>query len=392
MSRKKGSKVEIFNGFIKQVPRAMFYLISGYEKVKIEAEDDISVHDIHDNIVIIEQLKHTNTNKNILTNKSCDFWGTFYNWVYNYLNDENPGKYNSTIYVLYTSNKTAVAKDSVKKLLDYIDSDEFSKIFDGIVANLIKDCSEELKAHLIYLQANKNIFLNILKNFKIEKPEINISEDLDSLIKLKYEEVYGDSFNDFTLKLDGWYHRQITKREDETLRKCEITQKDFEKFKSRFAGFQIKVKFVQNTLTPEELEKLENEFFVEQLNEIEISKDAIQNAKNAYKDWENFQDSDLLEGRVSQEDLNRTYSNLKAYWTDVKFNIPDSIYPTEVSKGKYIYSETLKNEVYVDGVEIVGDKNTISRGIHNYMANHPLTHEYSINWHPKYDELRNSNE
>ena len=390
MSRKKGSKIEVFNGFIKQVPRAMFYLISGYEKVKIEAEDDISIHDIHDNIVIIEQLKHTN--KNVLTNKSCDFWGTFYNWIFNFVNDKKPEKYNSTIYILYVSNKTAVAKDNVKKLLDNIDSDEFSQVFDEIVTDLIKDCSDELKSYLQYLQAHKDVFLKILKRFKIKTPEITISEDLDNLIKLKYEEVYGDSFNDFTLKLDGWYHRKITKREDESLKKCEVTQKELETFKIKFAGFQTKVKFVQNTLTTEELENLENEFFVEQLNEIEIPKDAIQNAKNAYKNWENFQDSDLLEGRVSQEDLNQTYSNLKAHWTDVKFNIPDSIYPTEVSKGKYIYSETLKSEVYIDGVEIVGDKNTISRGIHNYMANHPLTHEHSINWHPKYDKLRDSNE
>ena len=390
MSRKKGSKIEVFNGFIKQVPRAMFYLISGYEKVQIEAEDDISIHDIHDNIVIIEQLKHTN--KNVLTNKSCDFWGTFYNWIFNFVNDKKPEKYNSTIYILYVSNKTAVAKDNVKKLLDNIDSDEFSQVFDEIVTDLIKDCSDELKSYLQYLQAHKDVFLKILKRFKIKTPEISISEDLDNLIKLKYEEVYGDSFNDFTLKLDGWYHRKITKREDESLKKCEVTQKELETFKIKFAGFQTKVKFVQNTLTTEELENLENEFFVEQLNEIEIPKDAIQNAKNAYKNWENFQDSDLLEGRVSQEDLNQTYSNLKAHWTDVKFNIPDSIYPTEVSKGKYIYSETLKSEVYIDGVEIVGDKNTISRGIHNYMANHPLTHEHSINWHPKYDKLRDSNE
>ena len=390
MSRKKGSKIEVFNGFIKQVPRAMFYLISGYEKVKIEAEDDISIHDIHDNIVIIEQLKHTN--KNVLTNKSCDFWGTFYNWIFNFVNDKKPEKYNSTIYILYVSNKTAAAKDNVKKLLDNIDSDEFSQVFDEIVTDLIKDCSDELKSYLQYLQAHKDVFLKILKRFKIKTPEISISEDLDNLIKLKYEEVYGDSFNDFTLKLDGWYHRKITKREDESLKKCEVTQKELETFKIKFAGFQTKVKFVQNTLTTEELENLENEFFVEQLNEIEIPKDAIQNAKNAYKNWENFQDSDLLEGRVSQEDLNQTYSNLKAHWTDVKFNIPDSIYPTEVSKGKYIYSETLKSEVYIDGVEIVGDKNTISRGIHNYMANHPLTHEHSINWHPKYDKLRDSNE
>ena len=390
MSRKKGSKIEVFNGFIKQVPMAMFYLISGYEKVQIEAEDDISIHDIHDNIVIIEQLKHTN--KNVLTNKSCDFWGTFYNWIFNFVNDKKPEKYNSTIYILYVSNKTAAAKDNVKKLLDNIDSDEFSQIFDEIVTDLIKDCSDELKSYLQYLQAHKDVFLKILKRFKIKTPEITISEDLDNLIKLKYEEVYGDSFNDFTLKLDGWYHRKITKREDESLKKCEVTQKELETFKIKFAGFQTKVKFVQNTLTTEELENLENEFFVEQLNEIEIPKDAIQNAKNAYKNWENFQDSDLLEGRVSQEDLNQTYSNLKAHWTDVKFNIPDSIYPTEVSKGKYIYSETLKSEVYIDGVEIVGDKNTISRGIHNYMANHPLTHEHSINWHPKYDKLRDSNE
>lgn len=390
MSRKKGSKIEVFNGFIKQVPRAMFYLISGYEKVQIEAEDDISIHDIHDNIVIIEQLKHTN--KNVLTNKSCDFWGTFYNWIFNFVNDKKPEKYNSTIYILYVSNKTAAAKDNVKKLLDNIDSDEFFQIFDEIVTDLIKDCSDELKSYLQYLQAHKDVFLKILKRFKIKTPEITISEDLDNLIKLKYEEVYGDSFNDFTLKLDGWYHRKITKREDESLKKCEVTQKELETFKIKFAGFQTKVKFVQNTLTTEELENLENEFFVEQLNEIEIPKDAIQNAKNAYKNWENFQDSDLLEGRVSQEDLNQTYSNLKAHWTDVKFNIPDSIYPTEVSKGKYIYSETLKSEVYIDGVEIVGDKNTISRGIHNYMANHPLTHEHSINWHPKYDKLRDSNE
>ena len=390
MSRKKGSKIEVFNGFIKQVPRAMFYLISGYEKVQIEAEDDISIHDIHDNIVIIEQLKHTN--KNVLTNKSCDFWGTFYNWIFNFVNDKKPEKYNSTIYILYVSNKTAAAKDNVKKLLDNIDSDEFFQIFDEIVTDLIKDCSDELKSYLQYLQAHKDVFLKILKRFKIKTPEITISEDLDNLIKLKYEEVYGDSFNDFTLKLDGWYHRKITKREDESLKKCEVTQKELETFKIKFAGFQTKVKFVQNTLTTEELENLENEFFVEQLNEIEIPKDAIQNAKNAYKNWENFQDSDLLEGRVSQEDLNQTYSNLKAHWTDVKFNIQDSIYPTEVSKGKYIYSETLKSEVYIDGVEIVGDKNTISRGIHNYMANHPLTHEHSINWHPKYDKLRDSNE
>lgn len=390
MSRKKGSKIEVFNGFIKQVPRAMFYLISGYEKVKIEAEDDISIHDIYDNILIIEQLKHTN--KNVLTNKSCDFWGTFYNWIFNFVNDKKPEKYNSTIYILYVSNKTAAAKDNVKKLLDNIDSDEFSQIFDEIVTDLIKDCSDELKSYLQYLQAHKDVFLKILKRFKIKTPEITISEDLDNLIKLKYEEVYGDSFNDFTLKLDGWYHRKITKREDESLKKCEVTQKELETFKIKFAGFQTKVKFVQNTLTTEELENLENEFFVEQLNEIEIPKDAIQNAKNAYKNWENFQDSDLLEGRVSQEDLNQTYSNLKAHWTDVKFNIPDSIYPTEVSKGKYIYSETLKSEVYIDGVEIVGDKNTISRGIHNYMANYPLTHEHSINWHPKYDKLRDSNE
>ena len=47
MSRKKGSKIEVFNGFIKQVPRAMFYLISGYEKVKIDYLKAIHVNSFH---------------------------------------------------------------------------------------------------------------------------------------------------------------------------------------------------------------------------------------------------------------------------------------------------------------------------------------------------------
>lgn len=386
MAKKKGSQVGIFNGFIKQMPRAMFYLISGEEIVKIEAEDDISVNDLNGNILIIEQLKHTT--KNILTNKSIDFWGTLYNWTYNYINDEKKEKYKNTKYVLYLSNKEALPTKEISNLLNNIQNDKFDEIFENYVKLVTSKCKNELKNCLNYLLENKEDFYNILCRTNIQKPIINISQDLDNLIIKKYNDVYTEAFDDFTLMLDGWYTRKITKREDNSLKKCEITSTELEQFKTRFAGFETKVRFIQNTLTDDEIKKFENEFFVEQLNAISMDESSILSAKNAFKDWVNFQDEDLLDGKVTQEDLGQTYKNLKDGWLQVKSSVPKTIYPTELDQGKQIYKETLSNPVYIEGIEILGNSQVISRGAHNYLANHMLKHEHSIYWHPKFDKMR----
>ena len=55
-NKKRGSQIEIFNGFIKQVPRAMYNLLDGAFKVAIEAEDDISIYDNAGKIRTVDKL------------------------------------------------------------------------------------------------------------------------------------------------------------------------------------------------------------------------------------------------------------------------------------------------------------------------------------------------
>ena len=96
------------NGFIKQVPRAMYHLLNGGYKVAIESEDDVAVYDSSGKIIKIEQLKHK-TSDNILSNTSDDLWGTLYNWIRNYVEETNKSKYADTCsFVIFLKNKNYV--------------------------------------------------------------------------------------------------------------------------------------------------------------------------------------------------------------------------------------------------------------------------------------------
>ena len=118
-------------------------------------------------------------------------------------------------------------------------------------------------------------------------------------------------------------------------------------------------------------------------------------AKKSYKSWRNCEEKDLLSGKVTQEVLNRTYSNLKENWEHEKLKISPMIYPTEEKQGQYLYSKVQEIPVNVDGVELQGDQRTITRGAYNYLANKDIDSEYSVGWHPNYKEQlkdRNNNE
>jgi hypothetical protein len=60
-----------------------------------------------------------------------------------------------------------------------------------------------------------------------------------------------------------------------------------------------------------------------------------------------------------------------------------------------LYSKVQEIPVNIDGIDLQGDKRTITRGAYNYLANKELDNEYSVGWHPEYKEQLkdwNSNE
>ena len=98
---------------------------------------------------------------------------------------------------------------------------------------------------------------------------------------------------------------------------------------------------------------------------------------------------------MTQEVLNKTYSNLKDNWEHEKLTISPVIYPTEENQGQYLYSKVQEIPVNVDDVKLQGDQRVIARGAYNYLANKELDSEYSVGWHPNYKEQlkdRNNNE
>ena len=179
------------------------------------------------------------------------------------------------------------------------------------------------------------------------------------------------------------------------MKKCVISQENLSLIQAKYDKFRIKIQFVQGALTETELAQLNNEQFVAQLNCINCDDNIILSAKKSYKSWKNCEEKDLLSGRVTQEVLNKTYSNLKDNWEHEKLTISPVIYPTEENQGQYLYSKVQEIPVNVDGVKLQGDQRVIARGAYNYLANKELDSEYSVGWHPNYKEQlkdRNNNE
>lgn len=384
----KGSKIEIFNGFIKQVPRAMFYLIDGAHAVNIEAEDDISVEDINGNIEVVEQLK-TKKSKSILSNSSPDLWETLYTWIFNCVKNTEIYKVTrDTKFIFYTTNADVKKGDCLEKLLNIDGMESFEQAL-AFCETKISKTNEDLQKWFKYIKDNKEISYNVVKNFRIEFPTVSIDEDLDNLIIEKHKENLNISFDVFVNRLNGWYAKKIINRGTDELEKCRITSIDLNAFYLYFANFTKKIKYATGNLTDEERQRYEYKLFVEQLKEVGIDEEVRQDAKNSYKSWLNFKDTDLLKGMSTQEILDDTYSKLKKRWRENKDEIFGST-ENEIQKGKTLYYKSIKEPVYIDGIEIIGDVQEAQRGVHNFLANKWISHNHSIGWHPKYtDKFKN---
>lgn len=383
-NKKRGSQIEIFNGFIKQVPRAMYNLLDGAFKVAIEAEDDISIYDNAGKITKIEQLKHK-TSDNVLGNTSDDLWGTLYNWIYNYTEEADKSKYSDTCsFVIFLRNKNYKQSNCLKELLSLGQDTNFDQMIENCEKHL-KICKKDnITRKFNYIKQHKEEATKIIKNFSVVTPQINISCDLNNLIATTYGKTYGSDFLFFADTLNSEYYKLIYNREDEALRKCVISQENLSSIQAKYDKFRIKVQFVQGTLTETELSQLHNELFVAQLNCIDCNDSIILSAKKSYKSWKNCEEKDLLSGKVTQEVLNQTYSTLKDNWENEKLSISPITHPTAEMQGQYLYSKVQDIPVNIDGIDLQGDKRTISRGAYNYLANKELGDEYSVGWHPEY--------
>ncbi len=385
MEKARGSQFSSFNGYIKQVPRAMFYLITGAYVVNIEKEDDVSVINRNGEVELAEQLKCKT--RNIFDNCSKDFWNTLYNWVLNW-KDENAKFTSSTRFVIYSSTNFDF-KEVVKKLYEANEPTEIEEAW--AAAKII--FAETKPKDFDYLDENKNITFKVIKQLEIVFPEESIDKDLDKIIETEYKDVYKDKFDNFVTHLNDWFYGKVIKLDPKKNKSCTISKKDFDVFITHYNGSKKAVKLPSySELIPKDLEQLKNNQFYKQLEIVNAPLNIKDTAKKEYLSWKIIEGTELKEGLSSEKNLQQAYLEAKNNWEQKKSDIEDlHDDKSEDKRGRLLYSECQDVSIKIDGVEINDNGKRVARGVYNHLADKGLSHELSVGWHPQYKVMLEAN-
>ena len=170
-------------------------------------------------------------------------------------------------------------------------------------------------------------------------------------------------------------------------------KRDFKLVKEDFNSFIYKDKklklALEEELTTQDYQSVENAYFVKQLNLIEHSEEALTWDKRDFLRWRNTATKENKLGRIAKEDFMKSYQNIYEKWFVDRTNIfRISANDTDVTKGYRLYQNTINQVIQIGTVSFEDNKIEIARGVCNYLANNnPETSNYTIGWHPNFKKL-----
>lgn len=378
MKKKTTDNPDSFLGYAKQVYRGLFYLLKKQTSVFIEKNDDILVSDEY-GYLVLEQVKDKNTKKIMAT--SPDFLDTILHWADLY--EHNKEKFNDRTKCVLA----LLLKNEIDELILSCEmaktKSECEEIYLKILTKL-----KTLKQRSYYLdfEKHKTALLKIIKIFETTAPIISARDDCENEIKNFLEDkIEKARIKNYSEQILGWFFKAAVNDENKQLRLINITFDDFISKCLRLNGENIQVNYPE----PYQLEKSFDDYskiFVKQLKLLNLDKELIDDAVLAFWSWDYLLNNDFKDGRVTMPEINRMYSNLCARWRSNKMEI--SCQCLGVEMGKRLYRQSLREKVQISGVSIYGDEESISRGVHNYLAND--IEKYNIGWHPDFKVLLNA--
>lgn len=251
-------------GYIIQIPRALMLLINHSGTVYLEKYDDIIIEQ-NNKISIIEQVKDVKGN---ITNNSIEFWKTISNWIK--LRIEYPDKFTAyTRYILSVNSHKDIKNDSfLQKCIDANNIESAIDTYEYIRANFNSD-SKSLKEKFLDFSKieNKDIAIQIIQNFEYVEPEIDFYNDSLNEVTKNYKDV--NSIENLQNRIIAWVMDKMYNADKKNLKR------DFKLVKEDFNSFIYKDKklklALEEELTTQDYQSVENAYFVQQLNLIEQS-------------------------------------------------------------------------------------------------------------------------
>ena len=369
-------------GYIIQIPRALILLINNSGTVYLEKYDDIIIEQ-NNKISIIEQVKDVKGN---ITNNSIEFWKTISNWIK--LRIEYPDKFTTyTRYILSVNSHKNIKNDSfLQKCIDANNIEAATDTYEYIRANFNSD-SKSLKEKFLDFSKieNKDIAIQIIQNFEYVEPEIDFYNDSLNEVTKNYKDV--NSIENLQNRIIAWVMDKMYNADKKNLKR------DFKLVKEDFNSFIYKDKklklALEEELTTQDYQSVENAYFVKQLNLIEHSEEALTWDKRDFLRWRNTATKENKLGRIAKEDFMKSYQNIYEKWFVDRTNIfRISANDTDVTKGYRLYQNTINQEIQIGTVSFEDNKIEIARGVCNYLANNnPETSNYTIGWHPNFKKL-----
>ena len=369
-------------GYIIQIPRALILLINNSGTVYLEKYDDIIIEQ-NNKISIIEQVKDVKGN---ITNNSIEFWKTISNWIK--LRIEYPDKFTTyTRYILSVNSHKNIKNDSfLQKCIDANNIEAATDTYEYIRANFNSD-NKSLKEKFLDFSKieNKDIAIQIIQNFEYVEPEIDFYNDSLNEVTKNYKDV--NSIKNLQNRIIAWVMDKMYNADKKNLKR------DFKLVKEDFNSFIYKDKklklALEEELTTQDYQSVENAYFVKQLNLIEHSEEALTWDKRDFLRWRNTATKENKLGRIAKEDFMKSYQNIYEKWFVDRTNIfRISANDTDVTKGYRLYQNTINQEIQIGTVSFEDNKIEIARGVCNYLANNnPETINYTIGWHPNFKKL-----
>ena len=369
-------------GYIIQIPRALSLLLNNGGIIYLEKYDDVVVEQ-DGKIIIIEQVKDVKTN---ISNCSDDFWKTISNWIT--LNIEYPEKFAPyTRYVFSVNSHKKIKEDYfIKKCIDANNLESAIKAYEYICANF-SSTNEALKATFLNFSKidNRDIVIQVIQNFEYKEPVKDFYNDsIDEIFK-NFKDT--NSFDDTRNRIIAWIMDKMYNAEKKNLkRNFKLVKEDFNSYLYKDKKLKLAL---EDELTSQDYENIENAYFVKQLNLIGHPEEYQMSDKRDFLRWRNTAERENKLGRIPKEHFTNAYRNIYEKWCVDKINLfRINSSETDVVKGYRLYHNTINQDIQIGTVPFEDNKMEISRGICNYLANNNLeTENYTIGWHPNFKQL-----
>ena len=232
---------------------------------------------------------------------------------------------------------------------------------------------------------NKDVAIQIIQNFEYIEPETDFYNDSLNEITKNYKEV--NSIQDLQNRVIAWIMDKMYNSDKKNLkREFRLIKEDFNSYIYKDKKLKLAL---EEELTTQDYQSVENAYFVQQLDLIEQSENALQWDKRDFLRWRNTATKENKLGRIPKEDFSKSYRNIYEKWVNDKtylFSINSS--EPEVTLGRRLYQNTINQEIQIGTVSFEDNKIEIARGVCNYLANNnPETSNYTIGWHPNFEQL-----